>query len=511
MSLRPGQAGNTEYSVTNASGGFISCQFPEWTSADSTIARVSSGWINGVREGTTVVRARVKDKIDSVIVTVASPRVTAVWIRYPLQLLAGQTAQGILTVEDSNHANLIGLTTAYSSSDTAIAAVSENGMVRARKDGIVDIRATFLGISGSWRIRITRDAPAIRFSAIDAGGQYTCGLVGGGGVRDGTAMCWGDNTWGQLGNATAGLNTGLSSGEKSPVFVTDIGVSYASISAGVGHTCALSAAGDAYCWGSNFTGEVGDGGTVMKTVPTKVSSSVKFSSIVAGTAHTCALTSDGSVYCWGKIANVSSVTPLKVGGFPKIVQLVTQDLMICGLSESGEVLCLGKGDGVIVTKEYGQPTRVAGGMKFKAIAAGSYHTCGLREDGAAFCWGMNAVGQIDPSSPKLVEQPQQLHGSFTFSSIAAGGHMTCGIMTAGGSRCIGMTQLSNSSNGRAQSLLEIPGEGDHPFVAISGGAFHTCAIDRQGGAWCWGEQRFGAVGAGDSATESEPLQIRVER
>jgi alpha-tubulin suppressor-like RCC1 family protein len=110
-----------------------------------------------------------------------------------------------------------------------------------------------------------------------------------------------------------------------------------------------------------------------------------------------------------------------------------------------------------------------------------------------------------------VEQPQQLHGGFKFSSIAAGGHITCGIMTAGGSRCIGMTQLTNSSNGRAQSLLEIPGEGDHPFVAISGGAFHTCAIDRQGGAWCWGEQRFGAVGAGDSATESEPLQIRVER
>ncbi len=72
------------------------------------------------------------------------------------------------------------------------------------------------------------------------------------------------------------------------------------VAAGTHHNCALTNIGAVLCWGDNPSGQLGDGTTVNRATPATVSglnAGVAF--ITAGRAHTCALISSGAVQCWG--------------------------------------------------------------------------------------------------------------------------------------------------------------------------------------------------------------------
>ena len=71
---------------------------------------------------------------------------------------------------------------------------------------------------------------------------------------------------------------------------------YANVNA---HSCALTIAGRAYCWGENGRGELGDGTQQNRLDPTAVSSSMAFTHIDGGFRHTCARAGTGPLYCWG--------------------------------------------------------------------------------------------------------------------------------------------------------------------------------------------------------------------
>jgi len=129
-----------------------------------------------------------------------------------------------------------------------------------------------------------------QFTALAAGYSFTCGLKAGGEV-----WCWGFNASGSLGDGTT-------TNSQSPVQVFSA-VTFASISIGATgtHACALSTTGEAYCWGDNTYGQVGNGtssGGVSS--PVTVSTGLTFATITAGGYHTCAVTSLGSMYCWGR-------------------------------------------------------------------------------------------------------------------------------------------------------------------------------------------------------------------
>src|SRR5664280_1549892 len=69
---------------------------------------------------------------------------------------------------------------------------------------------------------------------------------------------------------------------------------------GTYHTCALAPSGQAYCWGSNGNGQLGDNSNTERHTPVAVQQgAVTFTSITAGSYHTCGLTSAGAAYCWG--------------------------------------------------------------------------------------------------------------------------------------------------------------------------------------------------------------------
>ncbi|MCS6858517.1 MAG: hypothetical protein NZM37_12445 [Sandaracinaceae bacterium] len=97
--------------------------------------------------------------------------------------------------------------------------------------------------------------------AIAAGYAHTCALL-----RSGQVWCWGWNNEGQLGNEVS------RSDMRSPTPVSVMGLSgVQAISAGGAHTCALLTSGEVRCWGANGDGQLGDGATTNRTMPTPVS------------------------------------------------------------------------------------------------------------------------------------------------------------------------------------------------------------------------------------------------
>src|SRR5256884_1268368 len=93
------------------------------------------------------------------------------------------------------------------------------------------------------------------------------------------------------------IGCGGDSGPTSPPGAT--GLTFASVSAGFEHTCGLTTAGVAYCWGQGYAGKLGDGTTSDRSSPVLVAGGVRFVSLSAGGHHTCAVTAAGAAYCWG--------------------------------------------------------------------------------------------------------------------------------------------------------------------------------------------------------------------
>src|SRR5439155_367876 len=118
-------------------------------------------------------------------------------------------------------------------------------------------------------------AVTLTFTAVSAGIFHTCGVT-----AVGALYCWGQE------------------GVYTPELVAG-GVSFAAVSAGDSYTCGLTAAGAAYCWGYNAFGQLGDGTTDRRFTPALVSGGVTFATVSAGTYHTCGVAAAGAAYCWG--------------------------------------------------------------------------------------------------------------------------------------------------------------------------------------------------------------------
>ena len=123
--------------------------------------------------------------------------------------------------------------------------------------------------------------------SVSGGHYFNCAVLG-----SGLVQCWGSNVNGQLGDGTT---------VNHAVPVTVVGLSDA-IAVGTGqyHACAVIRSGNVQCWGGNGSGELGDGGTLSNSgVPLVVRDVKNAVAVSGGDSHTCALLDSGSVKCWG--------------------------------------------------------------------------------------------------------------------------------------------------------------------------------------------------------------------
>ncbi len=287
-------------------------------------------------------------------------------------------------------------------------------------------------------------------------GTHFCGLSSSSGVKSGSATCWGRNDAGQLGGGNIGL-TG-----EAPSVVAG-GVKWADLSVGRITTCGVSDAGVGYCWGINQRGEIGSTSVDISFrvgTPTIVEGGRIWKSIAAGWLHSCGVTTAGAAYCWGgnqrwqlgtnTTDTTSSPIPVAVSGGLSFSQLSLGSVYSCGLTVDGSAYCWGDnstgqlGDGTRTSRI--APTIVSGGLKFTQIVAssgfgaaslaplpvpevqgGAGHTCALTAEGKAYCWGWNGSGELGDGTTTDRLAPTAVADGRTFTTLAVGGAYTCGM------------------------------------------------------------------------------------
>ena len=211
-----------------------------------------------------------------------------------------------------------------------------------------------------------------------AGAWNTCVLL-----REGDLRCWGANESGQL-----GPGVGLSSATPVAIAGTDDIVSL-----GIGNNaragskdpeihlkaksfiCGSTRGGNAVCWGSNYTGQLGDGTRLDRTEPTPVVDVSDVLEVDVGNVHACALQRSGQVSCWGR-------------------------------NEFGTV-----GDGAMGPSTVRErAVQVEAMTDVIGLALGDSHTCVRRRHGEVACWGVNNFGQLGDGTLLLRPLPIAVNG-----------------------------------------------------------------------------------------------------
>lgn len=281
--------------------------------------------------------------------------------------------------------------------------------------------------------------------AISGGYAHTCAII------NGAAKCWGAGGNGQLGDGLGSNST------TTPVQVTSLTSNVQKIAAGFNHSCAITA-GIPQCWGQNSNGQLGDNTASQSLNPVLVAdpaigpAMIGVQDIATGDFHSCAIVS-GGVFCWG--ANFSGQLGSNVGGFSYApvqvstlptgsgaTKVVAASSHTCALV-NGAVQCWGAGNNGQLGNGLGSngsitPVQVSGLTSgVQSITAAGSHTCAI-VNGGVQCWGSNSNYQLglgNNNMNSLVPAPVVGLGSGV-SAIAAGGYHTCAIIN-GGEQCWG--------------------------------------------------------------------------
>jgi len=432
----------------------------------------------------------------------------------------GATQQFSATVYDVNDAIVHGEPVTWSSSDEAIASVSASGMATGVNVGLSTITATIGDINGDAMLTVEEVAPGpdILPGTITAGHSQTCGLD-----ISGNAYCWGGNAGGELGDGTT-------TNRSTPVAVSmPAGVTFTTISA-AGHTVALTSTGDVYAWGWNDYGQLGDGTTINRSTPVAVSmpAGVQFAVVSAAEWHTVALTSTGQAYAWGfngdgalgdgtttdRTRPVAVSMPAGVtfsaitGGMVHTVALTaTGDAYAWGWNVQGQL-----GDGTTSNRTTPVAVSMPPGVTFTALGVGGEHTVALTSAGDAYSWGWNGQGQLGDgtttyrNTPVAVSMPPGV----TFTAIASGDAHTVALTSTGDAYSWGQNTWGGLGDGTSTNR-NTPVAASMPpgvtFTAVSAGGRHSVALTSMGGAWAWGYNAWGQLGDGTTTNRHTPVQV----
>lgn len=197
--------------------------------------------------------------------------------------------------------------------------------------------------------------------------------------------------------------------------------------------------------------------------------------VAAGGQHKCALIADGTVYCWGS----NSVGQLGNGG----------------------------------VADSPVPVKVSGISNAVGISASprSSHTCAVLASGDVRCWGAGNVGQLGNGVAANSNVPVMVSGISGAISVVAGSEYSCASMADGTAKCWGGDfngELGDGGGGSdANSLVPKTVAGLSEVTKLTAGFTHACAIMRDGTLTCWGDNYYGALGAGVGMSYVLPTKV----
>lgn len=439
-------------------------------------------------------------------VTVA-PAAATDWWGYDLSLSA--------VLRDANNA-VIAPTPAltWSSSAEPVAAVSNAGLVTLRRQGVATIRAAASPtVAGSASVTVrgftnlgsaSLDTPCV---TSDDRSQI---------------LCWG---WsGPAGQPIVPNARALGSYEQpTPILRGAIPADarIRQLTTSSSHACALTEAGQAYCWGEGREGKLGTGDLNNRTSPAAVAqgaipAGVTLTSLWASPGGTCATGSNGRLYCWGRgnelpvpsLPTSDSFQPLPIeavqGLIPTGVKLIAVAPAINGgiaLGDDGRAYFWGTGAARAAAPV--AQGEVPANVKLLRISTNGLFSCAVGDDGRAYCWGTGngrrfGVGddQFRSNAGPLAVLQGAVPAGVKLVAVTVGGIAicVCALGDDGNVYCWGSGYQGSLGNGTtADSVALTPQrvlDGERPagvrFVQVSCGQYHCTALADDGRAYGWG-------------------------
>jgi len=417
----------------DAAGGAVAGKSAAWAITPNGVAEVASAaggaaTLRGVAAGTATVRATVDAAFREVTLTVTPAPVTT-------------TPLGALRSISAGDAYVCGLLP-----DGAAYCWGENGSGQLG-DGTTTRRTTAVPVAGG-----------LLFDVVAAGTTHTCGVTTGHRV-----YCWGSNTFGELGDGTT-------TARAAPTAVAlPAGVDFRRVAVGRFHGCAATAAGAAYCWGYNGHGELGSGAPASSSpnpTPVAVAGGLQFASLVAGAVHTCGITTPArDTYCWGSNESgqlgdgttTNRATPTALAaGTPRFWQLTAGLEHSCGLPDDTRIWCWGGNQSAQLGGATGThsptPFQMAGFAAGPAVrvtsGAASSHTCAIVTGGEAYCWGANGSAQLGNAAAATSAPPVRVsRGALYLEMVSAGRTHSCFLLLDGTPYCVGGNESGQLGDG----------------------------------------------------------------
>ncbi len=295
---------------------------------------------------------------------------------------------------------------------------------------------------------------------------------------DGSLWTWGANDQGQLGNGSAlpGANV------TTPAQIAGTGSDnhWVGLSAGMLHTLALKRDGTLWTWGLNSNGQLGNGNTAIRNVPTRITAPAAVASdivaIAAGELHSLALKANGQLYAWGD----NALGQFGNGATPSSL------LAVAAQSNS---------------------------YSWISTEPGRLFTAAIRSNGTLWSWGSNASGQLGIGSLLDSSVPTQVASSSVWRSVTGGTNHAVALAADGTLWAWGSDATGQLGNGTATATATVPQNilisalvdpqlSDNDWMAVSAGTGHTVALKADGSLWSWGDNTSGQLGMFDPFTIS---------
>lgn len=382
------------------------------------------------------------------------------------------------------------------------------------------------------------------WTALVSGRAHACALN-----EDSSVWCWGDNTWGQFGDATT-------TSSALPVQAAG-GRGFLSLEAGGDHTCGLTTDEERLCWGRNDVGELGIGSPFTSPVPQALDGG-PYDEVHAGFYQSCGSLASGALECWGASRWAGSLpivpsadcpgyygafewecarSPVPLSSGFTFEQVDIGLFFGCGIATGGQAMCWGMNDyGQLGSEVSGQCTSngtvrpcapegvvVAAGAGLRGVSAGDVHACGVDLNDEAYCWGsaLFSFGELGAGADSGSVTPVRVATEERFRSVRASkgntvGSHTCGLTLTGEAWCWGYNATGGlgavSSDACSQgggtvdcALTPVPVSGARRFSSLVLGRQFTCGLVEDNSAvYCWGINDLGQLGDGSSASRVEP-------
>jgi alpha-tubulin suppressor-like RCC1 family protein len=289
------------------------------------------------------------------------------------------------------------------------------------------------------------------------------------------------------------------------------------------HNLAIDAEGNLWTWGYNYEGQLGDGTTVNKIIPTLIKPGTKFKAVAAGFEHSMALDITGKLWVWGRnyhgqVGNGTTTntdTPIQIKHETVFTNISAGKEFSLAIDESGNLWAWGdnyNGQLGIETQTFPyslSPIQIKPGTKFKYISSGIDYSLSIDEKGKLWAWGDNGNGQLGDGTTEDSKLPVQILPEIKFKAVSARNYHSLALDESGniwswGANSYG--QLGDGTKGNRLTPLMITSE--IKFKTISTGSSRSFAIDEHGNLWEWGDNSDGSLCDGTFVDKLIPVQIK---